>query len=328
MKILITGGAGYIGSHVNKELHRKGFETIVVDNLVNGHREFVRWGDLLEVDLLDRNALEGIFKSVEIDAVMHFAAFAYVGESVKEPKKYYVNNVLGTLNLLEAMLGAGVNRFIFSSTCAVYGNPKYVPIDEDHPKDPINPYGRSKLSVEHMLEDFSKAYGLNYVSLRYFNAAGADPEAEIGEWHEPETHLIPNVLDVAVGVKEYVEVFGTDYDTPDGTCVRDFIHVEDLAEAHVRALFYILEGGESVVLNLGTGEGYSVKEVISLVERITGRSIRLRESPRREGDPPVLIADPSKAKRLLNWEAKYGIEDIIRTAWRWHERLRTLKTRC
>ncbi len=323
MNVLITGGAGYIGSHVNKELHRKGFKTIVIDNLINGHKEFVKWGDFFEVDLLDKNAVEKIFKSVKIDAVMHFAAFAYVGESVKEPKKYYINNVVGTLNLLEVMLRAGVDKFIFSSTCAVYGNPEYVPIDEDHPKNPINPYGKSKLSVEYILEDFSKAYGLKYVSLRYFNAAGADPEAEIGEWHEPETHLIPNILDAAIGVKSYVEVFGVDYDTHDGTCIRDFIHVKDLAEAHIKALMYILEGGESSALNLGTGTGHSVREIVNLVEKITGKRIRVKESPRRPGDPPVLVANPSKASRLLNWKAEYGIEDIIRTAWKWHKKLRT-----
>ncbi len=318
MKILITGGAGYIGSHVNKELNKLGYETIVVDNLVNGHRELVRWGKLYEVDLLNKGALRDILESERIDAVMHFAAFAYVGESVREPKKYYLNNVVGTLSLLEAMLEAGVDKLIFSSTCAVYGNPKYIPIDEEHPKNPINPYGRSKLAVEHMLEDFGRAYGLRYVSLRYFNAAGADPEGEIGEWHEPETHLIPNVIYAALGIKPYVEVFGTDYNTEDGTCVRDFIHVSDLASAHVRALEYLINGGESCALNLGAGEGYSVRRILELVERISGRSFEVKYSQRREGDPPVLISDPSKAKKVLGWEAEYGIEDIIRTAFNWH----------
>lgn len=321
MNILVTGGAGYIGSHVNKELHRRGFKTIVIDNLVNGHREFVKWGDFFEVDLLDQDALRKIFESVRIDAVMHFAAFAYVGESVREPKKYYANNVVGTLNLLEVMLEAGVDKFIFSSTCAVYGNPEYVPMDEDHPKNPINPYGRSKIAVEFMLEDFSRAYSLKYVSLRYFNAAGADPEAEIGEWHEPETHLIPNVIYSVLGVKPYVEIFGTDYDTKDGTCIRDFIHVKDLANAHISALEYLLDGGDSCSLNLGTGKGYSVKEIVELTERITGLPVRVKYSDRRPGDPPVLVADPSKAREVLGWEAKYNIGDIIETAFRWHKKV-------
>ncbi len=324
MNILLTGGAGYIGSHVNKELHKKGFRTIVVDNLVNGHRELVRWGSLMEVDLLNRKALEEIFRNTRIEAVMHFAAFAYVGESVKNPKKYYVNNVIGTLNLLEVMTKTDVDKIIFSSTCAVYGNPEYIPMDEEHPRNPINPYGRSKLTAEHMLEDFCRAYGLRYVYLRYFNAAGADSEGEIGEWHEPETHLIPNLLDAALGIRSCAEIFGTDYDTPDGTCIRDFIHVTDLAEAHVKALVYLLEGGDSDVFNLGTGTGYSVREVVGVVEKVTGRRLRVKESPRRPGDPPVLVASPSKASRVLNWRARFGIEDIVRTAWEWHRRLRSL----
>jgi len=322
-KILITGGAGYIGSHVNKELNRRGFETLIIDNLVNGHREFLKWGKFIELDLLDRKALHEVFSNYVIDAVMHFAAFAYVGESVKEPSKYYINNIVGTLILLEVMLEHGVDKLIFSSTCAIYGNPKYIPIDEEHPKEPINPYGRSKLSVENILEDFSKAYGLKYVSLRYFNAAGADPEAEIGEWHEPEPHLIPNILDAVLGFREYVEVYGSDYDTPDGTCIRDFIHVNDLADAHIKALVYLLDGGDSNIFNLGSGKGFSVKEIINLTERLTDKTLRIRESPRRPGDPPVLIADPSKAEKLLGWEVNYDIEDIVKTAWVWHRKLRT-----
>jgi len=322
MRILITGGAGYIGSHVNKYLNKIGVETVVIDNLINGHREFVKWGEFYELDLSDRAKMCEFLKRKRIDAVMHFAAFAYVGESVKKPAEYYFNNVCNTLNLLKAMLEADINTLVFSSTCAVYGNPEYIPIDEKHPKNPINPYGRSKLTVENILEDFAQAYGLKYASLRYFNAAGADKEAEIGEWHEPETHLIPNVLDAVLGIKEHVEIFGTDYNTPDGTCVRDFIHVEDLAYAHILALEYIMEENTSVVLNLGTGKGYSIREVINIVEKIAGKKVKVKESSRRPGDPPVLVADPSYAKKLLKWEPEYGIYDIIESAWIWHRKLR------
>ena len=322
MNILITGGAGYIGSHINKELHKKGFKTIIVDNLVNGHIELVKWGEFFKVDLLNKKALEKVFRYKKVDAVIHLAAFAYVGESVNNPHKYYVNNVISTLNLLEVMLENGVNKLIFSSTCTVYGKPKYIPIDEYHPKDPINPYGRSKLSAEHIIEDFSRAYGLKYVLLRYFNVAGADPDGEIGEWHDPETHLIPNVIDASLGVKPYVEVFGTNYNTKDGSCVRDFVHVSDLAEAHIKALIYIFEGGDSCALNLGTGEGYSVMQIIELAERITGKRIPMRISPRRPGDPPVLVADPSRARKVLDWKPRYDIEDILKTAIRWHRKLR------
>ncbi len=323
MKVLITGGAGYIGSHVNKYLNKLGIETVVIDNLVNGHIEFVKWGKFYKLDLSNKEAVYEVLKKEKIKAVMHFAAFAYVGESVNEPAKYYLNNVYNTLNLLEVMLKNNIDIIVFSSTCAVYGNPKYIPIDENHPKDPISPYGKSKLSVEMMLEDFSQAYGIRYASLRYFNAAGADKEAEIGEWHEPETHLIPNILDVAFGVKEYVEIFGTDYETEDGTCIRDFIHVEDLAKAHILALEYIMKKNENLVLNLGVGRGYSVKQVIKVVEEVTGKKIKVKESPRRKGDPPVLVADPSRAKELLGWKPENGIYDIVESAWIWHKKLRT-----
>ena len=323
MKVLITGGAGYIGSHVNKYLNKLGIETVVIDNLVNGHIEFVKWGKFYKLDLSNKEAVYEVLKKEKIKAVMHFAAFAYVGESVNEPAKYYLNNVYNTLNLLEVMLKNNIDIIVFSSTCAVYGNPKYIPIDENHPKDPISPYGKSKLSVEMVLEDFSQAYGIRYASLRYFNAAGADKEAEIGEWHEPETHLIPNILDVAFGVKEYVEIFGTDYETEDGTCIRDFIHVEDLAKAHILALEYIMKKNENLVLNLGVGRGYSVKQVIKVVEEVTGKKIKVKESPRRKGDPPVLVADPSRAKELLGWKPENGIYDIVESAWIWHKKLRT-----
>ncbi len=323
MKVLITGGAGYIGSHVNKYLNKLGIETVVIDNLVNGHIEFVKWGKFYKLDLSNKEAVYEVLKKEKIKAVMHFAAFAYVGESVNEPAKYYLNNVYNTLNLLEVMLKNNIDIIVFSSTCAVYGNPKYIPIDENHPKAPISPYGKSKLSVEMVLEDFSQAYGIRYASLRYFNAAGADKEAEIGEWHEPETHLIPNILDVAFGVKEYVEIFGTDYETEDGTCIRDFIHVEDLAKAHILALEYIMKKNENLVLNLGVGRGYSVKQVIKVVEEVTGKKIKVKESPRRKGDPPVLVADPSRAKELLGWKPENGIYDIVESAWIWHKKLRT-----
>ncbi len=320
--ILITGGAGYIGSHVNKLLNKYGYKTIVFDNLTNGHRELVKWGSFYEGDLLDKESIRNVFLKEKIDAVMHFAAFAYVGESVKDPIKYYLNNVIGTMNLLEVMLEHNVTTFIFSSTCAIYGNPNEVPIKETHPKNPINPYGKSKLTVESMLEDFSRAYGLNYISLRYFNAAGADPEGDIGEWHDPEPHLIPNVLDAALGLRKYVEIYGVDYDTPDGTCIRDFIHVCDLAEAHILALESLLQNPKSDVFNLGTGQGFSVKEVISHVEKVTGKSVPIKVAQRREGDPSILIADPSKAKRELGWKMKYDLTDIIETAWNWHLKLR------
>lgn len=323
MKVLITGGAGYIGSHVNKYLNKLGIETVVIDNLVNGHIEFVKWGKFYKLDLSNKEAVYEVLKKEKIKAVMHFAAFAYVGESVNEPAKYYLNNVYNTLNLLEVMLKNNIDIIVFSSTCAVYGNPKYIPIDENHPRAPISPYGKSKLSVEMVLEDFSQAYGIRYASLRYFNAAGADKEAEIGEWHEPETHLIPNILDVAFGVKEYVEIFGTDYETEDGTCIRDFIHVEDLAKAHILALEYIMKKNENLVLNLGVGRGYSVKQVIKVVEEVTGKKIKVKESPRRKGDPPVLVADPSRAKELLGWKPENGIYDIVESAWIWHKKLRT-----
>jgi len=320
--ILITGGAGYIGSHVNKELYKKGYETVVLDNLIYGHREFVKWGEFILGDLEDIEQIRLVFKRYPIKAVMHFAAFAYVGESVKEPQKYYLNNVKNTLNLLQVMLENDVEYFIFSSTCATYGIPQKIPISEEHSQNPINPYGRSKLMIEKILEDYSRAYGLKYVSLRYFNAAGADPDCEIGEWHEPETHLIPLVLDVAIGRSEGVRIFGTDYPTPDGTCIRDFIHVTDLAEAHILALEYLFDKGESDVFNLGNGNGFSVREVIQKAEEVTGRKIKTVEWGRRAGDPPVLVGSAEKAKKILKWQPKYcKLSVIIETAWEWHKRL-------
>ncbi len=318
-KILITGGAGYIGSHVNKSLHCKGYETLVLDNLIYGHREFVKWGDFVCADLGDMEQLRLVFQTYSIDAVIHFAAYAYVGESIADPQKYYSNNVVNTLNLLSAMREYDVNVMVFSSTCATYGVPNEIPITETHPQLPINPYGRTKLMIETILSDFADAYGLRYVALRYFNAAGADPETEIGEWHEPETHLIPLVLDAAMDRRERIQVYGTDYDTPDGTCIRDYIHVTDLADAHILALRYLLQGGESAVFNLGNGNGFSVKEVIKCAERMTGQSIRVEESPRRAGDPPILVGSSQKIKKLLGWQPYYADLDlIVDTAWKWH----------
>ncbi len=318
MKVLVTGGAGYIGSHVVKLLGEKGYEILIVDNLSTGHKEALLYGDLAVLDLKDKDSLIRLFEDFLPDAVMHFAAAIEVAESVEKPLKYYKNNTVSTLTLLEVMLDKGVDKFIFSSTAAVYGIPEKVPIKESSYLNPINPYGRSKLFVEQILRDFSSAYGFKYVSLRYFNAAGADPEGKIGESHEPETHLIPLILKTAKGERESIKIFGTDYPTPDGTAVRDYIHVLDLAEAHILALEYLLEGGESSVFNLGYGHGYSVKEVIETVKKVTGVNFPVEEADRRPGDPPVLVADSTKIKEELNWEPKYDdLEFIIKTAWNW-----------
>lgn len=321
MNILVTGGAGYIGSHACKALAAAGFTPVAYDNLVYGHKWSAKWGPLVEGDILDRRKLDELFAHYRPQAVMHFAAYAYVGESVENPRKYYRNNVSGTLNLLEAMLDHGVDKIIFSSSCATYGIPVTERIAETHRQDPINPYGFTKLVVERMLSDLAHAQGLKYAALRYFNAAGADVDGEIGEQHDPETHLIPRVLETALGIRECVDIYGTDYPTPDGTAIRDYIHVTDLAQAHVRALERLTHGGESVALNLGVGRGYSVREVIAAAERVSGRTIRARELPRRPGDPPVLVADPTLARKELDWTPRYtAIEDMVETAWRWHSR--------
>ncbi|OEC86725.1 MULTISPECIES: UDP-glucose 4-epimerase GalE [Methanobacterium] len=321
--ILIVGGAGYIGSHLNKEINKKGIETVIFDNLSYGHRDFVKWGTFERGDLGNIDDIRAVFKKYPIEAVMHFAAFTYVGESVEDPQKYYTNNVKNTLNLLQVMLEENVKYFVFSSTCATYGNPVEIPITENHPQNPINPYGKGKLMVETVLKDYSDAYGLKYASLRYFNAAGADPEGEVGELHNPETHLIPLILDVAAGRREDIKIFGTDYDTPDGTCIRDYIHVTDLAEAHILALEYLQNGGESDFFNLGNGNGFSVKEVIETAEEVTGKDIRAVEAERRAGDPPVLVGSSDKAKEKLNWKPKYDeLSTIIETAWNWHKKLK------
>lgn len=319
--VLVTGGAGYIGSHTCKALSRAGYLPITYDNLVYGHPEAVQWGPLVQGDINDRKQLEMAMRKFLPSAVMHFAAYAYVGESVKHPAKYYRNNVAGTLSLLESMKNCNIDKIIFSSTCATYGMPEQIPIPESHPQNPINPYGRSKFMIEWVLQDFAAAYDLKFVSLRYFNAAGADPDVEIGEDHTPETHLIPIVLEVALGKINQLEIFGTDYDTHDGTCIRDYIHVSDLADAHLLALEYLIDGGQSDVFNLGNGDGFSVREVIASAMKITGRNIPCQETERRAGDPAALIGSSEKIKSKMGWEAVHNsLEAIIRTAWRWHNK--------
>ena len=318
--ILVCGGAGYIGSHVNKALHLQGYETVVYDSLVYGHQEAVKWGHFVRGDLADTQKLRGVFAKWPIEAVFHFAAYAYVGESVKEPEKYYFNNVANTLNLLKVMREYGCSRIIFSSTCATYGDPGVPLITEDIPQAPVNPYGQSKLMVERIFRDYEKAYGLQFVVLRYFNAAGADPEGEIGESHTPETHLIPLVLDAAGGQRPYISVFGTDYDTPDGSCIRDYIHVTDLASAHIAGLHYLEMGGKPDFFNLGNADGTSVLEIIGAAREVTGKEIRAVMANRRAGDPPMLVGSSEKAQQVLGWKAEYpDIRTIIRHAWNWHE---------
>lgn len=320
MKTLVTGGAGYVGSHAVKELEKKGSEVLVFDNFSRGNRWAVRDGLSIEGDLADERKLEELFSSHAIDAVLHFAALADVGESVSDPQRYYENNVADTLTLLRVMLRHKVRRFILSSTCAVYGIPKETPITEDHPLDPVNPYGMTKLIVERVLADYDRAHGLSHVSLRYFNAAGADPEGGLGEDHVPETHLIPRLLQTALGLFERAEIYGTDYPTKDGTCVRDYVHVTDLAAAHLLALQWLLDGGKSETFNLGTGQGYSVKEVTETARSVTGRPIRTLASPPRAGDPPVLVASHDKARKILGWTPRHGeLEEIISSAWKWHQ---------
>ena len=320
--ILVVGGAGYIGSHTCKELSKRGFNPIVFDNLIYGHKEFVKWGEFILGDLNDIQQIRLAFKKHRIDAVMHFAAFAYVGESVEHPKKYYDNNLISTINLINVMLEFNVKYFIFSSTCATYGNPQYLPIDEKHSQNPINPYGMSKLMVENILKDYSNAYEFKYISLRYFNASGCDPDCEIGENHNPETHLIPLILDAAIGKRENIKVFGTDYDTRDGSAIRDYIHVIDLANAHILALEDLLKNGISEVFNLGNGQGFSVKEVIECAKKVTKKDFDVIYTDRRPGDPASLIGSSRKIVSKLNWSPKYdNIEDIIQTAWEWHNKL-------
>jgi UDP-arabinose 4-epimerase len=318
MQILITGGAGYIGSHTAKRLAQAGYEPVVLDNLRHGHCWAVRWGPLVEMDLSDRAGLAQVFQNYRIAAVIHFAAFAYVGESMREPAEYFRNNVVNTLNLLDAMRESGVGRIVFSSTCATYGAPQQIPIPEDHPQRPVNPYGESKLIVERLLAWYGQAYGLGWTALRYFNAAGADPDGELGEVHDPETHLIPRAIAAAMGDLPALDVFGTDYDTQDGTAVRDYIHVTDLADAHLKALLRLNQGGRSTAFNLGTGCGHSVREVISMVEQVGGRKVPVNESPRRAGDPPILVANPARACHELEWKTQLSsLQQIVESAWQW-----------
>jgi UDP-glucose 4-epimerase len=318
MRVLVTGGAGYVGSHAAKLLVETGHDVLIVDNLAEGHRPAVGKTTFVQADLLDRPRIAALLTEHKIEAVMHFAAFAYVGVSVREPAIYYHNNIVGSLSLLDAMRDAGVNRIVFSSSCATYGIPQRVPITEDHPQHPISPYGFTKFVIEKALADYSHAYGLGYAALRYFNASGAAADGAIGEDHDPETHLIPLILQVALGQRDQVDIFGTDYPTPDGTCVRDYVHVDDLATAHVAALTK-LQPGMQLKLNLGTGHGASVQEVVDLCREITGKPIATRAVARREGDPPELVADASAAKRELGWQARYSMRQVIESAWAWHK---------
>jgi UDP-glucose-4-epimerase GalE len=317
MRIFVTGGAGYIGSHVCKALASKGFEPVAYDNLSRGNRWAVKWGPLEEGDVADTNRVRAVLERHRPMAVMHFAALAYVGESVREPLLYSRNNICGTTALLQALIDHGPLPLVFSSTCSTYGIPQTVPIPEDHPQHPVNPYGFSKMVIERLLADLEPVHGLRSVSLRYFNAAGADPEGEIGEAHDPETHLVPLVLEAARDGTA-VRVFGTDYDTPDGTCIRDYVHVADIADAHLRALGYLLKGGKSCALNLANARGYSVKEVIATAERVCGRPVQTEMAPRREGDPPILIGSAKRAQSLLGWRpTRSELEIQIADAWNW-----------
>lgn len=318
--ILVTGGAGYIGSHFVKYLIENGKEVLVIDNLSRGHREAVDKNAKFEkIDILDYENLISVLKKYKVDSVVHFAAFAYVGESVENPEMYYFNNVVGSFNLIKAVKECGIKKFVFSSTCSLYGNPYKVPISEDEPTKPINPYAQTKLTIEKILHDFDVAYGLKYVALRYFNAAGADLEGKIGESHLPEPHLIPIVLEAALGKREMISIFGDNYETEDGTCIRDYIHVNDLADAHLKALEYLNSYKQSEIFNLGTGTGYSVKEIIKTAEKVTGKYLKSEVATRREGDPAVLVADNKKAKKVLKWIPKYNLEEIINSAWNWHK---------
>ncbi len=319
--ILLTGGAGYIGSHTAKRLSQAGFEPVTLDDLSSGHKWAVKWGPFVEGDMADQKLIREVVTRYKIKAVLHFAAYTDVAESMVNPRKYFRNNVTGALNMLDSLMDCSVGHVIFSSSCATYGIPERVPIPESHPQKPVNPYGESKLTIERILRWYNQAHGFKSACLRYFNAAGADPDGEIGEVHTPETHLIPLVVLAAMGTNDCVSVYGTDYPTPDGTASRDYTHVCDLADAHVLALKYLLEGGGPVELNLGTGRGHSVLEVIHAVERVSGCRVPVRHSERRPGDPPELVADPAKAREVLNWRPRFDdLEEIVRTAWSWHSR--------
>ncbi|TCS02374.1 UDP-glucose 4-epimerase GalE [Rhizobium sp. BK418] len=318
--VLVVGGAGYIGSHTCLDLANKGYKPVVFDNFSNGHREFVKWGPAEEGDIRDRARLDEVLAKHKPSAILHFAALIEVGESVKDPVSFYENNVIGTLTLLSAAQAAGINAFVFSSTCATYGLPQSVPLDETHRQVPINPYGRTKYIVEQALADYDHYKNLRSVVLRYFNAAGADFEGRIGEWHQPETHAIPLAIDAALGRRQGFKVFGSDYETRDGTCVRDYIHVLDLADAHVRAVQYLLDGGESVALNLGTGTGTTVKELLGAIEDVSNKPFPVEFIGRREGDSHTLVANNDKARDVLGWVPQYDLSQIIQSAWNWHAR--------
>jgi UDP-arabinose 4-epimerase len=319
MRILVTGGAGYIGSHTAKALSQAGHQPVVLDSFSAGHRWAVKWGPLAEGDLADQDFICHTLHEFGIQAVIHFAADVLVGESVANPRKYYWNNVVNSMRLLDAMVGSGVRHIVFSSSCATYGVPSRVPIPEDHPQLPVNPYGETKLVIEKILRDYGPAYGLHWVALRYFNAAGADPDGEIGEDHNPETHLIPIAVQAAQGERSHIEIYGTDYPTPDGTAVRDYIHVADLARAHVKSLEYLVAGGARVALNLGTGVGHSVREVVAAVGKLSDGRVPFKEGPRRAGDPPALVAEVGKAEKVLDWKPEYPeLDSIVETAWKWH----------
>ena len=318
MRVLVTGGAGYIGSHAARLLRSRGHEVLIFDNLSTGDRRLAEGFELVEADLLNQPVLRASLNNV--DAVMHFAAHAYVGESVQNPRKYFRNNIDAGISLLNACVDAGVSKIVFSSSCAVYGEAAKVPIAEDTARQPANPYGVTKLMFEYALESYERAYGLRFVSLRYFNAAGADENGEAGELHDPETHLIPLTLQAVAGKREYLEIFGTDYPTPDGTCIRDYIHVSDLADAHLRALDHLHRRDDSLFANLGTGRGHSIRQVIDAVESVTGRKVPTRFAPRRLGDPPELVANPSRAQQVLGWKATRSLKDIVQTAWKWMQK--------
>jgi len=326
MKVLVVGGAGYIGSHMVKMLSLAGHDVVTLDNLSNGYKDAVKYGEFIEGDIADAELLNNLFSKTAFDGVMHFASYIQVGESVEKPSMYYKNNVTNTQVLLDAMLEHGIKSFIFSSTAATFGEPEYIPIDEAHPQKPINPYGHSKLMVEQILADFDHAYGLKSVSLRYFNAAGADAEGELGERHIPETHLVPLVLQAASGRRDNIAIFGTDYDTPDGTCVRDYIHINDLCSAHLLGLEHLVAGGDSKAYNMGNGQGYSIKEVIDVAKKVTGNDFEVKLAERRDGDPAKLVADSTLLQKELGWSPQYtDLETIIRHAWEWEQKYQEWK---
>ena len=324
--VLITGGAGYIGSHINKLLNELGYQTIVFDNLVNGHKDMVKWGQFIKGDLSNSDQLHELFGTYAIKVVMHLAAFAYVHESILNPRKYYTNNVVGTVNLLEAMVDCSIPYLVFSSSCATYGILNQVPVTEEHPQCPINPYGHSKLVMEQIINEYGRAHGIKACVLRYFNAAGADPAGTIGERHIPETHLIPLILAAASRTGPSVQIYGNDYPTTDGTCIRDYIHVADIAQAHLLAMDYLLSGGDVFAFNLSNEHGYSILQVLDAIKRGTGLSIKSEILPRRQGDPPILVGESEKARRVLGWRPQYqNLEIIIDTAWRWHQKETAIK---